>query len=91
MIIDTEKITNDGGFINEEQIENKVKAILFLNAITGYECKIRDLHHPLYNNENDLHQDLKKWEEWYKENKCGFTSNKADSLLLLYNTGKLKR
>ncbi|MFN7437490.1 MAG: hypothetical protein ACK5SJ_13690, partial [Bacteroidota bacterium] len=70
--------------------EKRLEAITFLSVVTGKESLINDPHHPYYPNSEDFKLDLNNWEEWYKSNKCRFTIGEADSLIRLYNSGKLK-
>jgi hypothetical protein len=67
-------------------IDRKVDAILFLNAVTGIESGIQSLHTPVYDSREILKSDLRKWQEWYNSNKCIMTLSKADSMLKKYNS-----
>ena len=54
-----------------------------LYAITGYEGFVDKNNEPhyFYPTYELAEQDIKYWKKWYKKNKCGFTLEKADSLI----------
>ena len=68
-------------------IEEKVEAILFLNAVTGHESQVSNLHFAIYDSIDLLYQDLRIWQNWLEENKCLMTIARADSTLDRYNRG----
>ena len=62
------------------KISEKLDALFFLSAVTNTKSSIRDIHVPLYPDIKSFKKDVYLWEQWYKENKCSFTYEKADSL-----------
>ena len=74
----------------DHEIEPKINAILFLNAVSGYESQITDIHFPSYERRDLLYDDIGKWRKWLGNNKCTMTMERADSLLGTYNNGSLR-
>ncbi len=57
-----------------------------LIAVTGYEGRV-DLFAntpATYRKDGEMDEDLKVWKQWYEDNKCSFTLEKADSLIERY-------
>jgi len=65
-------------------INEKLKAIIFFNAITGHHARIESYHIPLYEDIETFKQDIRVWSKWYENQKCGYTKEKADSLVSAY-------
>lgn len=70
----------------------RMNAFGCLIAITGYEGRV-DLFantpatYTYYSNDCDVDlegEDLNIWKQWYEANKCSFTLEKADSLIVRY-------
>lgn len=72
----------------EGLLEPLTNAYLYMNAVTGIEARISDFDTPHYKVKNYFFEDVEKWEEWYKENKCLMTHERADSLFRVYSYGK---
>ena len=70
------------------EIDKKLDAVLFLNAVTGIEGKINSPHAPVYDNSTELKKDIRLWKKWYEENKCNTTLEEAEKKLNKYNRGK---
>ncbi|HKO81558.1 MAG TPA: hypothetical protein VJU78_14235 [Chitinophagaceae bacterium] len=55
------------------------EAIGFLEIVSGINSKAELDNIRVYKNKNDFRNDIKQWEEWYKENKCKLTIQYVDS------------
>ena len=65
----------------------RTHAMIFLVAITEIPSQANDLHHPFYDSEKELQDDLEKWSEWFETNKGKWTKRRADSVFHKYNGG----
>lgn len=64
----------------------RMHAFECLIAVTGYEGRV-DLFAntpATYRKDGEMDEDLKVWKQWYEDNKCSFTLEKADSLIERY-------
>ena len=62
--------------------EEYVRVLAYLSHITGYLPRADYSSTLGYRNKRYYSEDMKKIHEWLKNNKCGFTKAKADSILL---------
>ena len=54
----------------------------YLEYLTQHEFRNMEVEHlPIYQNKSDFKADMKDLKKWYKENKCGMTIEKADSIV----------
>jgi thermostable 8-oxoguanine DNA glycosylase len=70
------------------QTTDKIKVIYFLESVTGIKSQIYWGDVFGYRDSKSLEEDLKKWKNWYKNNKCEMTIVKADSLVKNYKKNK---
>lgn len=73
----------------ETSIEDKLDAIRFLEAVTGYKSKIEDIEYPVYKDKSIFIKDKHAWQNWYISNRCKLKDSQIDSLLVIYNNYKL--
>jgi hypothetical protein len=69
-------------------VEPLTDAYLYMNAVTGIKARVSGFETPTYKNPSELHEDIERWENWFKKNKCSMTNQKADSLFRVYAYGK---
>jgi hypothetical protein len=92
----SEKFNNCLDYIKETEhrgeflVEKRLNAMKFLSVVTNKESSIDDPHHPKYQSKEEFDLEVKHWEDWYLNNKCKYTIVEADSLVSLYNNGRLK-
>ena len=55
------------------------EAISFLEIVSGITSNAEFDNTRAYKNKNDFKNDIKQWEQWYKENKCKLTMQYVDS------------
>lgn len=72
-------------FYTNEVLDAKI----FLSAVTNEYIEMSDQHFPYHTSLRDYHQDIYHLEDWYEKNKCRYTLQQTDSLVLLYETGQL--
>lgn len=66
-------------------IHDKLDAIRFLEAVTGYKSHIDEIEYPVYKDKDIFEKDKNAWESWYKKNRCTLKDSQIDSLINLYN------
>jgi hypothetical protein len=57
------------------------EATSFIEIVSGINSKAQIDNVMTYRNKADYKNDIKKWEQWYKENKCKLTIQYVDSSL----------
>ncbi len=78
------EIIKSAGRAEETPVKPLSEAYVYMFAVTGIKPRISDFDTPHYKVRKYFFEDLKKWEEWYKVNKCSMTTKKADSLFMHY-------
>lgn len=71
-------------------LDSLTDAYLYMNSVTAIEARISDFDTPHYKNDKNFNEDVKRWEEWFKKNKCSMTFEKADSLYRVYSYGAIE-
>lgn len=69
-------------------LEPLTNAYLYVNAVTNVTPRISDFDTPHYNSKKEFTEDVTLWEEWFAENKCTMTYERADSLFRAYAYGE---
>ena len=65
-----------------ERSENIHNYEAYLEYLTQHEFRNIEVEHlPIYRNKSDFEADMKDLKKWHKENKCGMTIEKADSIV----------
>jgi hypothetical protein len=88
-----EKIQKEGYFLDTDYAESancRAFSIECLAAITGYQGYVDKGNEPHYfypysDTIDYVDVDIKKWQEWYEDNKCTITMQTADSLIKKYS------
>jgi len=55
--------------------------IWYLERLTNQKTRYVGGEPPLYSKKSDLKKDIRSFKNWYKENKCGMSIEKADSII----------
>jgi hypothetical protein len=85
-----EKTQKEAYFIKSdshtENVDSRAFPIECLYAVTGYEGHVDKWTQPYYfypysDTIEYIDVDIKKWQEWYENNRCKFTKQMADSLI----------
>lgn len=66
---------------------DRQNAMFFFNAVTGIKSRANDYHHPVYESQRELRDDLRAWKQWFEQHRCQMTKVKADSLIENYRGG----
>jgi hypothetical protein len=53
----------------------------YIENLTKHEFRYVVGEPPVYSKKSDIKADIRDLEKWYKENKCGMTREKADSIV----------
>ena len=71
----------DTVFIEDERWGRFSNYADYLDYLTNHRLRYTIIEVPIYENQSDLKADMKDLKKWHKENKCGMTIEKADSIV----------
>ena len=72
---------SNGNDSNFKSAEDMFKSMVYLGYLTGYMADNPLNYRQTYTDSIIMHNDFKKWRDWYEENKCNLTLEAADSIV----------